>query len=256
MTIEHLAQISTLTCLFKSRLDQDDLTCKSCQWWHWINDDNDDTEPGWLAVRVLPTPSCHHCRPGLAVVGVICYQRMLSPSSHQCQFIIAVLIVTSIADITLSHRLILKLAAKVFTWISCQQATALLLTKKIFSEYLKMISQVLCTVAHQWSQLLLKCCRHHPQPPAHPRISRKEIMGLSRQHTAGDQEDVLFFIVLSFTSRWSPRCCLQLPINDFNCCLNEGPIYNLHNDQSESQSHYLVNDHFLGPKYLIVISNV
>ena len=150
MTIEHLAQISRLTCLFKSRLDQDDLTCKSCQWWHWINDDNDDTEPGWLAVRVLPTPSCHHCRPELAVVGVICYQRMLSPSSHQCQFIIAVLIVAGIADITLSHRLILKLAAKVFTWISCQQAAALLLTKKIFSEYWKMISQVLCTVAHQW----------------------------------------------------------------------------------------------------------
>ena len=161
MTIEHLAQISTLlNRLFKSRLDQDDLTCKSCQWWHWINDDNDDTEPGWLAVRVLPTPSCHHCRPGLAVVGVICYQGMLSPSSHQCQFIIAVLIVAGIADITLSHRLILKLAAKVFTWISCQQAAALLLTKKIFSEYLKMISQ----------------------------------------------------------------CCVQLPINDFNCCLNVADI--------------------------------
>ena len=192
MTIEHLAQISRLTCLFKSRLDQDDLTCKSCQWWHWINDDNDDTEPGWLAVRVLPTPSCHHCRPGLAVVGVICYQGMLSPSSHQCQFIIAVLIVAGIADITLSHRLILKLAAKVFTWISCQQAAARLLTKKIFSEYLKMISQVLCTVAHQWLQMLLKCCRHHPQPRAHPIISCKEIMGLSRQCTAGDQEHVLF----------------------------------------------------------------
>ena len=158
MTIEHLAQISALTCLFKSRLDQDDLTCKSCQWWHWINDDNDDTEPGWLAVRVLPTPSCHHCRPGLAVVGVICYQRMLSPSSHQCQFIIAVLIVAGVADITLSHRLILKLAAKVFTCISCQQAAALLLTKKMFSEYLKTISKVLCTVVSyptRWSLLFI-----------------------------------------------------------------------------------------------------
>ena len=158
MTIEHLAQISTLTCLFKSRPDQDDLTCKSCQWWHWINDDNDDTEPGWLAVRVLPTPSCHHCRPGLAVVGVICYQRMLSPSSHQCQFIIAVLIVAGVADITLSHWLILKLASKAFTWISCQQAAALLLTKKMFSENLKMISKVLCTVVSyptRWSLLFI-----------------------------------------------------------------------------------------------------
>ena len=160
MTIEHLAQISRLTCLFKSRLDQDDLTCKSCQWWHWINDDNDDTESGWLAVRVLPTPSCHHCRPGLAVVGVICYQGMLSPSSHQCQFIIAVLIVAGIADITLSHRLILKLAAKVFTWIS----------------------------------------NNKPQHGFWPRR-----YSLS-------------------TWRWSPKCCVQLPINDFKCCLNVADI--------------------------------